>query len=172
MDERTRQEIDKAVARTLRDAGLKDPPFRIEDLLQHMEVHRGFYDLEDPSLLHRRRKHLGAEQNGAQEVYADLERAGGIGRPPSVRYKNCGHRTLRYVAGSSRCLGAAPRGGAIVSVSALSRPDPIRGPRRRGGGQLQDLFRACPPRSRAAVWPAARETREARAPGRDGRQRR
>ena len=53
MDDQTRREIDKAVVRTLRDAALRDPPFKIEDVLQHLEVHRGFYNLEDPTLLQR-----------------------------------------------------------------------------------------------------------------------
>jgi hypothetical protein len=53
MDAQTCREIDKAVTLTLRDAGLKEPPFRIEDVLGHLEVHRGFYDLEDPTLLRR-----------------------------------------------------------------------------------------------------------------------
>jgi hypothetical protein len=51
IDEETRQEIDKVVQKTLHDAGLTEPPVRVEDLLEHLELHRDFYDLEDPSLL-------------------------------------------------------------------------------------------------------------------------
>ena len=51
IDEETRQEIDKVVQKTLRDAGLTEPPVRVEDLLEHLELHRDFYDLEDPSIL-------------------------------------------------------------------------------------------------------------------------
>ena len=34
IDEATCREIDRAVNRTLKDAGLKDPPFLIEDILR------------------------------------------------------------------------------------------------------------------------------------------
>ena len=53
IDDETRQEIDKVVQKTLRDAGLTEPPVRVEDLLEYLELHRDFYDLEDPSLLER-----------------------------------------------------------------------------------------------------------------------
>jgi hypothetical protein len=53
MDEKTRREIDKVVQKTLKDAGLTEPPVEVGDLLQYLEVHRDFYDLEDPSLLRR-----------------------------------------------------------------------------------------------------------------------
>ncbi len=47
----TKHKIDKAVAKTLKEAGMKEPPFLIENLLEHLELDREFYDLEDPSLL-------------------------------------------------------------------------------------------------------------------------
>lgn len=53
IDDRTHREIDKVVERTLKDAGLIEPPVKVGDLLQYLEVHRDFYDLEDPSLLRR-----------------------------------------------------------------------------------------------------------------------
>lgn len=53
MDKSTRKEIDKVIWRTLRDAGLTQPPVRIEDLLQHLKLHRDFYDLENPTFLQR-----------------------------------------------------------------------------------------------------------------------
>ena len=49
----TCREIDKVVNKTLKDAGLKEPPFMIEDILEYLEVNRGFYDLEDITLLRR-----------------------------------------------------------------------------------------------------------------------
>jgi len=52
-DEATRQEIDKAINRTLNDAGLKDPPFLIKNILEYLDVDREFYDLEDVILLRR-----------------------------------------------------------------------------------------------------------------------
>ena len=53
MDKRTRKEIDRVIWRTLRDAGLTQPPVRIEDLLQHLKLHRDFYDLQNPTFLQR-----------------------------------------------------------------------------------------------------------------------
>jgi len=52
-DEATCRQIDKVVDRALEDAGLKEPPFMIEDLLEYLEVNRDFYDLEDVRLLRR-----------------------------------------------------------------------------------------------------------------------
>ena len=43
----TKRKIDKAVAKTLKEAGMRKPPFLIEDLLDHLELDREFYDLED-----------------------------------------------------------------------------------------------------------------------------
>jgi Zn-dependent peptidase ImmA (M78 family) len=51
VDNDTLREIDISVMRVLRDAGLRKPPIRVEPLLEHLKVDRGFYDLEDPSLL-------------------------------------------------------------------------------------------------------------------------
>jgi hypothetical protein len=53
MDGSTREEIDNEVTRVLREAGLTDPPIMIEDILEHLQLDREFYDLEDPSLLRR-----------------------------------------------------------------------------------------------------------------------
>ncbi len=52
-DESTKHEIDKTVTKTLKEAGMKEPPFLIGDLLDHLEIDREFYDLEDPSLIRR-----------------------------------------------------------------------------------------------------------------------
>ena len=49
----TKRKIDKAVAKTLKEAGMKEHPLLIENLLSHLELDREFYDLEDPSLLRR-----------------------------------------------------------------------------------------------------------------------
>jgi len=49
----TKRKIDKAVAKTLKGAGMREPPFLIEDLLDYLELDREFYDLEDPGLLRR-----------------------------------------------------------------------------------------------------------------------
>ncbi len=52
-DEATYRQIDKVVDRALEDAGLKEPPFMIKDLLKYLEVKWDFYDLEDVRLLRR-----------------------------------------------------------------------------------------------------------------------
>jgi hypothetical protein len=49
----TSKEIDRIVAKTIRDAGLNEPPILIEDLLEFLQLHRDFYDLEDPGLIAR-----------------------------------------------------------------------------------------------------------------------
>ncbi len=49
----TKRKIDKAVAKTLKEAGMREPPFLMEDLLDYLELDREFYDLEDPGLLRR-----------------------------------------------------------------------------------------------------------------------
>lgn len=45
MDERTRNEIDKVVWQTLRDAGITRPPVSAELVLQHLELHRQYYTI-------------------------------------------------------------------------------------------------------------------------------
>jgi Zn-dependent peptidase ImmA (M78 family) len=53
MDDGARREIDRIAANVLKEARLLQPPIRIEDVLDHLKVHRKFYDLEDPTLLQR-----------------------------------------------------------------------------------------------------------------------
>ncbi len=64
-DPTTRRTIEKATADLLRDAGVAAPPVRIERLLAHLEVHREFYDLENPSFLQRavHRLRVGGERS-------------------------------------------------------------------------------------------------------------
>lgn len=53
MNDQTRKEIDKNISRVLKDAGIKKPPVKIENILECLELNRNFYDLDDPSLLQR-----------------------------------------------------------------------------------------------------------------------
>lgn len=53
VNETTKQEIDKVVMKTLKEAGMREPPFLVSDLLEHLKIDREFYDLEDPSLIRR-----------------------------------------------------------------------------------------------------------------------
>ena len=45
-DEFTRREIDKVASRTLKEAGMREPPFLIDNLLDHLEIDREFFDLD------------------------------------------------------------------------------------------------------------------------------
>ncbi len=47
----TKNKIDHVVEKTLKEAGMREPPFQLENLLDHLELDREFYDLEDPILL-------------------------------------------------------------------------------------------------------------------------
>ena len=53
MDDATRREIDKVAWQTLRDAGIVEPPVRTETILEHLELYRQFYDLQDPGFIDR-----------------------------------------------------------------------------------------------------------------------
>ncbi len=53
MDDATRREIDKVSSKTLREAGIAHPPVRVETVLEHLHLHRHFYDLQNPSFLDR-----------------------------------------------------------------------------------------------------------------------
>ena len=53
IDESTKLAIDKTILKTLKEAGMREPPFLVENLLEHIEIDRTFYDLEDPSLIRR-----------------------------------------------------------------------------------------------------------------------
>ena len=58
MDQATRLEIERIAASTLRDAGLHEPPLNIEALLDHVQLHRDFYDLANPGFLERAKHKL------------------------------------------------------------------------------------------------------------------
>lgn len=53
MDDATRNEIEKVSWNTLREAGIVRPPVRIETVLEHLHLHREFYDLQNPGFLDR-----------------------------------------------------------------------------------------------------------------------
>ncbi len=58
MDNKTKQEIMKVTWKTLRDAGLTEPPVSINNLLGHLELHREFYNLQNPRFLDRAKHRL------------------------------------------------------------------------------------------------------------------
>ncbi len=53
MDSRTRQSIDLAVAKVLHDGGFSEPPVSADAIVEHLELHREYYDLQDAGLLRR-----------------------------------------------------------------------------------------------------------------------
>jgi len=53
VDKGTRRGIEKATWKTLKETGIVEPPVHIEPILEHLELDRDFYDLEDPTLLRR-----------------------------------------------------------------------------------------------------------------------
>jgi Zn-dependent peptidase ImmA (M78 family) len=66
MDTSTRCEIERIAAKILKEARLVNPPIQIEEVLEHLSVHRRFYDLEDPGLLERFAHKL---RIGSQRIY-------------------------------------------------------------------------------------------------------
>jgi hypothetical protein len=58
MDRATRAEIQRIAARTLQDAGLTEPPLSVERLLEHVQLHRDYYDLSNPGFLDRAKHKL------------------------------------------------------------------------------------------------------------------
>ncbi len=56
MEESTRKEICKITTKTLRDAGLTEPPLQIEVLLEHVHLYRDYYDLCQASFANQRSK--------------------------------------------------------------------------------------------------------------------
>lgn len=53
MNDATRREIDRVCWNTLKEAGIVRPPVRIEKVLEFLQLHREFYDLENPGFLDR-----------------------------------------------------------------------------------------------------------------------
>ena len=51
MDDQTKLKIEKENEKILNEIDLKEPPLLVEDVLQHLELYRGYYNLEDPKLL-------------------------------------------------------------------------------------------------------------------------
>ena len=49
MDLKTTQAIEKRVVRVLTAISCRDPPVSVEDVLKYLDLHRGYYDLENPS---------------------------------------------------------------------------------------------------------------------------
>ena len=72
MDRGTRVEIERIAAATLRDAAIVDPPLPLEHLLQHVELHRDFYDLSNPGFLDRVKHKLRIQGQKLAEIVAKV----------------------------------------------------------------------------------------------------
>jgi Zn-dependent peptidase ImmA (M78 family) len=53
MDKFTKVEIEKENTKILKEIGIKRPPARVEDILEYLDLHRRYYNIEDPNLLQR-----------------------------------------------------------------------------------------------------------------------
>jgi len=53
IDEPTKIDIERENTKILREIALKSPPVRVEDIIEHLKLHRLYYNLEDPNLLQR-----------------------------------------------------------------------------------------------------------------------
>ncbi len=73
MDEATTRDIDKAVWQLLRDAGETEPPVRTEVLLEHLNLHRDFYDLQDPSFIDQAKHKLRVEWRKIRGIFRKLD---------------------------------------------------------------------------------------------------
>jgi Zn-dependent peptidase ImmA (M78 family) len=51
MDEFTSKDIDERVEKIIREIGIKEPPLNLEDVLGFLDLHRGYYDLNNPNLI-------------------------------------------------------------------------------------------------------------------------
>ena len=51
MDKFTSKDIDERVEKIIREIGVKEPPLDLEDVLDFLDLHRGYYDLNNPSLI-------------------------------------------------------------------------------------------------------------------------
>ena len=53
MDKYTKPSIKKENDKLLREIGIKRPPVRVDDILEYLDLHRRFYNIEDPNLFQR-----------------------------------------------------------------------------------------------------------------------
>jgi len=51
MDEFTTRDIDERVEKILKEIGILEPPVDLEDVLDFLDLHRGYYDLTNPNLV-------------------------------------------------------------------------------------------------------------------------
>lgn len=58
MTNSAQRKLNCVIERTLKDAGLTNPPVRLTDILEHLELHQQFYDLSDPGFLEKTKHKL------------------------------------------------------------------------------------------------------------------
>jgi hypothetical protein len=60
-DGKTRHEIEAIVRRVLKDAGVTEPPVSVSAVLDHLELDREFFDLQDPGFLAKAKHSIWSE---------------------------------------------------------------------------------------------------------------
>ncbi len=73
MNDATRNEIDKVCWRTLKDAGIVQPPVRVARVLEFLRLHRDFYDLEKPGFLDRAKHRIKVHGQKLVDVLAKIK---------------------------------------------------------------------------------------------------
>ena len=69
----------------LREIGINAPPVRVEDVLEHLRVHREFYDLENPTFLQRAAHRAKVQAGQLLRLLRDRVRLRGVWLPDEQR---------------------------------------------------------------------------------------
>jgi len=72
MDDATRREINKVAWATLKEAGLTRPPVCLKRLLEHLELHREFYDLQNPTFLNKTKHKIRVGRRKLVEIFRKI----------------------------------------------------------------------------------------------------
>lgn len=85
VDDSTRREIDKIVARVLQDSALGEPPVDIKEVLAFLKLHRDFYSLDDPGLLKKFAHRIQIGTSKAINVLRDKVKLAALWLPEETR---------------------------------------------------------------------------------------
>ncbi len=72
MDHHAEQEINKIASRILKEAGLLKPPIKVDDILKHLNLHCGYYDLSDPTLIDEIKHRMKVEVDKLKNILKHL----------------------------------------------------------------------------------------------------
>lgn len=76
MDSRTANDIDSRVAKILKESGVFEPPVDLEVVLDFLDLYRGYYDLQNPSLLQEIKHKLKIGGHKAKEILGKIDLKG------------------------------------------------------------------------------------------------